>query len=70
VACIQPHLLISGALDFPLWLAAHSSGEANPSCLSQLTGFMTTGGAGLRPRPFPLVGRQARRESLLYSFYR
>jgi hypothetical protein len=24
----------------PLWVAAYSSGEANPSCLSQLTGFM------------------------------
>ena len=23
-----------------LWLAAHSSGDTNPSCLSQLNGFM------------------------------
>src|SRR5215472_11789500 len=32
--------LLEGLLIFPLWLAAISSGEANPSCLSQLTGFM------------------------------
>ena len=32
--------LLEGLLIFPLWLAAHSSGEADPSCLSQLTGFM------------------------------
>ena len=25
---------------WPLWLAAHSCGNANPSCLSQLNGFM------------------------------
>jgi len=32
--------LLEGLLIFPLWLAAISGGEANPSCLSQLTGFM------------------------------
>src|ERR1022692_5101042 len=34
-----PHSL-EGLLVWPLWLAAHSSGEASPSCLSQLDGFM------------------------------
>src|ERR1017187_11003317 len=34
-----PHSL-EGLLVWPLWLAARSSGNANPSCLSQLDGFM------------------------------
>src|ERR1039458_9666169 len=34
-----PHSL-EGLLVWLLWLAEHSSGEASPSCLSQLDGFM------------------------------
>jgi len=40
VVTSSPASLLEGLLIFPLWLAAVSSGEANPSCLSQLTGFM------------------------------
>src|ERR1035437_5095353 len=36
----SPTTLLEGLLVWPLWLAAHSSGEARPSCLSQLDGFM------------------------------
>src|ERR1039457_2678221 len=36
----SPTTLLEGLLVWPLWLAAHSSGEASPSCLSQLDGFM------------------------------
>src|ERR1035441_1088748 len=36
----SPTTLLEGVLVWPLWLAAHSSGEASPSCLSQLDGFM------------------------------
>src|ERR1039457_5029390 len=33
-------LSIEGLLVWPLWLAADFSGDTNPSCLSQLNGFM------------------------------
>src|ERR1017187_3434188 len=36
----SPTTLLEGLLVWPLWLAEHSSGEASPSCLSQLDGFM------------------------------
>src|ERR1039457_7652870 len=36
----SPTTLLEGLLVWPLWLAAHSSGEASPSCLSQRDGFM------------------------------
>jgi hypothetical protein len=48
--------LLEGLLIFPLWLAAHASGEANPSCLSQLTGFMKR----WRSTPFGSEAAQAR----------
>ena len=31
---------LEGLLVWSLWLAAYSRGDANPSCLSQLDGFM------------------------------
>ena len=40
VTCIQPCLLLERLFVLPLWIAAHSSGDASPSGLSQLNGFM------------------------------
>jgi len=36
----SPTSFVEGLLVWLLWLAACSSGHANPSCLSQLDGFM------------------------------
>jgi hypothetical protein len=38
--CIQPCLLLGRVLVLPFWLAACCSGDASPSCLSQLNSFM------------------------------
>ena len=35
-----PHLILRGVIGWSLWLAALPRGDANPSCLSQLDGFM------------------------------
>src|ERR1700730_3834290 len=36
----SPVSFLEGSLVCPLWIAAHFSGDTNPSCLSQLNGFM------------------------------
>src|ERR1035438_5132903 len=40
VTYIQPVSFLEGLLVSLLWLAAFFSGDTNPSCLSQLNGFM------------------------------
>jgi hypothetical protein len=40
VTYIQPVSFSEGLLVWPLWLAADSSGDTNPSCMSRLVGFM------------------------------
>jgi hypothetical protein len=62
VTYIQPHVILRGvvglaALDWPLWIAAHFSDDANPSCLSQLDGSMKQ----WRSTPFGSEATQAKR---------
>jgi hypothetical protein len=57
VTCIQPRSPPREVFVLPPWLAAHSSGEANPSCLSQLDGFMKQ----WRPTPSAPEATQAKR---------
>ena len=36
----SPVSFLEGLLVWPLWIAAYFSGDANPSCLSPLNGFI------------------------------
>ena len=57
VTCIQPVSFLEGFLVWPLGMAAHSSGDPNPSCLSQIDGFMKR----WRSTPFGSEATQAKR---------